>query len=243
MPFRTPAPLPTRYDGERSFSLSVIVPVRDEAPIIAAFLRHLRSRIEDAELLVVDGGSSDGTAERAAPWARVLTAPPGRAGQMNAGARAATGDALWFVHADSWVPEGVFGAIRTALADSRVAGGCFRLEIPWPGLVYRLNDRVGNLGVDLFRIACGDHGLFVRRAVFERIGGYPDVPILEDVELYRRARRLGRMRQIRPSLRTSPRRWERNGPWRTTAIYGIILALYTLGVPIERLDPLYRRLR
>jgi rSAM/selenodomain-associated transferase 2 len=243
MTFRKAAPVPTTDNNEGDFSLSIVVPARDEAPIIREFLRHLRGRIGDAELLVVDGASTDDTPALAAPWATVLATGPGRARQMNAGAAAATGDVLWFLHADSWVPEGAAQAIRAALADPRVAGGCFRLQIPHPGLVYRLNDRLGNLGVDLFRLACGDHGLFVRRTVFEQIGGYPEVPILEDVELYRRARRLGRMRQLPQAICTSPRRWERNGPWRTTSIYMAILALYVAGVPIERLDRLYRRLR
>jgi rSAM/selenodomain-associated transferase 2 len=243
MPSGSSSPLPTFNHDSPQLSVSIIVPVRNEAAIIAEFLRHLSERTGDAELLVVDGGSEDETVRRAGRRATVLTAPPGRARQMNVGARASTGEALWFVHADSWVPEGALAMIRTALADPRVAGGCFRLEIPHPDPVYRLNDCLGNLGVDLFGIACGDHGLFVRRAVFDRIGGYPDVPLLEDVELYRRARRCGVMRQLSAAIRTSPRRWERNGPWRTTVLYGAILALYGLGVPIERLDRLYRRLR
>lgn len=235
--------VPTLHDESLRLSVSVIVPVRNEAALIEPFLQHMRQRAEDAELLVVDGESEDGTAERASRQATVLSAPAGRARQMNAGARVATGDVLWFIHADSEVPEGAIGMIRAALADGRAAGGCFRLEIAHPDPVYRLNDRLGNLGVDLFGIACGDHGLFVRRTVFERLGGYPDVPILEDVALYRRARRLGRMGQLPAAIRTSPRRWERNGPWRTTAVYAAILALYGLGVPIARLDRFYRRLR
>jgi rSAM/selenodomain-associated transferase 2 len=210
---------------------------------MGALLTHLRERIGAGELLVVDGESSDGTAAIAARQATVLCSPPGRARQMNVGARVATGDVLWFVHADTWLPEGAPAAIRAALADVSVAGGCFQLEIPRPGLAYRLNDRVGNWGVDRFGIACGDHALFVRRSVFEQVGGYPEVPILEDVELYRRARGWGKMRQLRLAVRTSPRRWERNGPWRTTAVYAAILGLYALGMPIERLDRLYRRLR
>jgi rSAM/selenodomain-associated transferase 2 len=243
MTLRSSALLPLSLNEHVRPSLSIVVPVRNEAAIIDEFLRHLRGRTEGAELLVVDGMSDDGTARRAAGHARVLTAAPGRARQMNAGAAATTGDVLWFVHADSWVPEGALEMIRAALADPHAAGGCFRLEIPHPRLVYRFNDRLGNLGVDLLGIACGDHGLFVRRALFERLGGYPDVPLLEDVELYRRARRWAKMRQLPAAIRTSPRRWERNGAWRTTALYSVILALYALGVPIARLDRIYRRLR
>jgi rSAM/selenodomain-associated transferase 2 len=231
------------HDDEQAPSVSIVVPVRNEAEIIDGFLRHLRERAEGAELLVVDGESEDGTAALAARHARVISSPAGRARQMNAGAGATTGDVLWFVHADSWLREPPLPLIRTSLEDPRVAVSCFRLEIPSRRLVYRLNDRLGNLGVDLFGMACGDHGLFLRRAVFERIGGYPDVPILEDLELCRRAAQYGRMRQLRAAIRTSPRRWERNGAWRTTAVYAAILTLYRAGVPIARLGRLYHLLR
>jgi rSAM/selenodomain-associated transferase 2 len=223
--------------------VSIIVPVWNEALLIEPFLRHVRERAAGAELLVVDGGSSDGTAELAARHAPVLKTEPGRARQMNAGARATNADVLWFLHVDCWLPERPLAKIEAALADPATAGGCFRLQIPDRRLVYRLNDRVGNLGVDWLGIAGGDHGIFVRRQVFEHVGGYPDVPLLEDMEFYRRCRRWGRMRQLRPAIRTSPRRWERNGPWRTTAIYAGILALYGLGMPIDRLNRLYRWLR
>jgi rSAM/selenodomain-associated transferase 2 len=239
----TPPAVPSSSIERACLSVSVVVPVRNEAAIIDDFLRHLQERSPGAELLVVDGRSSDGTAEQAARHARVLISDPGRARQMNTGAAAARGEVLWFLHADSRLPGAPLSLIRGALADPQVAGGCFRLEIPDRRLVYRLNDRVGNAGVDWLGIAGGDHGIFVRRSVFERVGGYPDVPILEDMEFYRRCRRWGRMRQLRAAIRTSPRRWERNGPWRTTAIYAGILALYGLGVPIGRLDRLYRRLR
>ncbi len=243
MTFRSSSLLPSFHDEQAGLSVSIVVPVRNEAAIINEFLRHLRARTAGAELLVVDGHSDDGTAAQAMRQARVLSAAPGRARQMNAGAGATSGEVLWFLHADSRVPEQAVALIQGALADPRAVGGCFRLVIPDRRLVYRLSDRVGNLGVDALGMACGDHGLFVRRAVFEQIGGYPEVPILEDVELYRRSRRWGRMLQLSAAIRTSPRRWERNGPWRTTAIYAAILALYRLGVPIERLARLDQRLR
>ena len=109
-------------------------------------------------------------------------------------------------------------------------------------MIYRVSDSLGNLAVDLFRIALGDHGIFCRRAAFEAVGGYREVPILEDAELYRALRRTGRMRQLRAEIVTSPRRYEQLGPWRTTAYYTAILALYVAGVRIEKLHGIYRKL-
>jgi hypothetical protein len=124
-----------------------------------------------------------------------------------------------------------------------IAGGCFRLRIPERHLVYRWNDRAGNLGVDLFKLACGDHGIFVRRPVFEAVGGYPELPLLEDVAFYRRARACGRMRQLPLPITTSARRWQRNGVYRTTALYTAILGLYCVGAPFPWLQSLATRLR
>src|SRR5438067_3347526 len=190
--------------------LSIIVPVLNEAPIVGAFLEHLRGVAGEAEIVVVDGGSGDGTAEIASRGAAVITAPRGRAKQMNAGAREAGGDTLWFLHADSGLPEDAVAQIEAALGDTRCAGGCFRLRIPDPHPLYRLADGLGNLGVDRFGFALGDHGIFVRRTVFEAVGGFPLVPIMEDAEFYRRARRHGAMRQLPAFIATSPRRWERH---------------------------------
>ncbi|MFN3650273.1 MAG: TIGR04283 family arsenosugar biosynthesis glycosyltransferase [Armatimonadota bacterium] len=228
---------------EAGLTLSIVVPTRGEAEGIEAFLRHLRERAPDAEVIVADGGSTDGTPELARPLAdRVVQSAPGRARQMNAGAGAASGELLWFVHADSRLPERSAAALAEALRDPRLAGGCFRLRIPRPEPVYRISDRLGNLGVDLFRIALGDHGIFCRRAVFAAVGGYPDVPLMEDAELYRRLRKHGRVRQLPLEIETSPRRYERHGPYRTTALYALILALYAAHVPLPLLARIYARL-
>ena len=224
-------------------SLSIIVPVLNEAPLIANFLRHLRAVAPQAELIVVDGGSIDGTAGLAAPLSdRVLSAPRGRARQMNAGAAAARGDILWFLHVDSELPATALTAIQNALKNERLVGGCLRLEIPRRELIYRITDQLGNAGVQIFRLALGDHGIFCRRAAFEAIGGYPDVPILEDAELYRKLRRAGGVKQLKPRIISSPRTYERLGRYRTTATYFLILVLYVLRVPIPSLHKLYRRL-
>lgn len=223
--------------------VSIIIPVLDEAPLIGPFLAHLRVRAPRAELIVVDGGSWDGTRSIAAPLADALiSAPQGRASQMNAGAAIATGDVLWFLHADSVVPHNAVRDIEAALSDPQTAGGCFQLRLPDRKMIYRISDSVGNLGVQIFGFALGDHGIFCRRSSFEKSGGYPDVPILEDAELCRGVGRLGRMRQLRAKIISSPRSYQEWGPYRTTGIYFCILVLYVLGVPIKFLHPLYRRL-
>jgi rSAM/selenodomain-associated transferase 2 len=194
-------------------------------------------------MIVVDGGSRDGTRSIAGPLADVLiSAPRGRASQMNAGAAIATGEVLWFLHADSILPHSAVPDISAALNNPQTAGGCFRLRLPDRKMIYRISGSLGNLGVQVFGFALGDHGIFCRRSSFEKSRGYPNVPILEDAELYRGLGRLGRMRQLRAKIISSPRSYQKWGPYRTTGIYFSILVLYVLGVPIRFLHPLYRQL-
>jgi rSAM/selenodomain-associated transferase 2 len=224
--------------------LSIIVPVLNEAELIAGFLRKLRRLGTNFEIIVVDGGSSEGTWSLAEPRAdRVIRARRGRASQMNAGAEIARGEVLWFLHADLDVALGSVAEIETALADPRIAGGCFRLRFPRRELIYRVSDSLGNVGVNLFGFALGDHGIFCRRAAFRQVGGYPDVPILEDAEIYRRLRREGGMVQLREKIVSNPRAFEAHGRYRTTAVYFSILALYVLGVPMRILNWIYRCFR
>lgn len=225
--------------------LSIIIPVLNEARVIGECLEKLR-RIAgvETELVVVDGGSSDGTRALAEPLAdRLIAARPGRASQMNAGAAAATGEVFWFLHADLEAPPDSIVQIEAALSDPRVAGGCFRLRYPRRELIYRVSDSLGNLGVNVFGFALGDHGIFCHRSAFQRAHGYPEVPILEDAEIYRRLRGEGRMVQLRASIISDPRAYETHGRYWTTAVYFSILALYVLGVPIQILNKIYRRFR
>jgi rSAM/selenodomain-associated transferase 2 len=218
--------------------LSIVVPVLNEASGLSCFLRHLRDRVPDDEVIVVDGGSTDGTWQlaqslRAELVFELLRAPRGRGSQMNAGVRASSGDLLWFLHADSQLEPGCLGTMKVAAADPALAGGCFRLRISAGQLLYRVSDSLGNLGVHLFRIALGDHGIFCRRAIFDQIGGYQEVPLMEDARFYRSLARYGSVRQLRPHITTSARAYERHGPLCTTFAYSAILVLHAAGMPLR----------
>jgi rSAM/selenodomain-associated transferase 2 len=220
--------------------VSAIVPVLNEAQLLGDFLRQLRVVSSDLEIVVVDGGSCDGSVSIAEGLAdRVIVAPRGRASQMNAGAGIARGGVFWFLHADSRVSPVSVERISAALADPGTAGGCFRLRYPRREWIYRVSDSLGNVGVRLFGFALGDHGIFCRREAFVSAGGYPDVPILEDAELCRRLKRTGRMRQLREPIVSDPRTFELCGRYRTTAVYFLILVLYVVGVPIRCLNKIY----
>jgi hypothetical protein len=161
---------------------------------------------------------------------------------MNAGAAVAFGEVFWFVHADTRIPRNAIDQILNALRDDAVAGGCFRLRLPRREWIYRISDSLGNAGVQIFGFALGDHGIFCRRERFFAVGGYPDVPLMEDAEFYRALHRHGCMRQLQPAMVASPRRYEQLGPWRTTSYYLLILALYVCGARMNTLTAIYRRL-
>ncbi len=157
--------------------ISIIVPVFNEAPLIRPFLQHLRERAPEAEVIVADGGSSDGTNRLAAEFCdQLVKSERGRTVQMNAGARAARGEILWFVHVDAEVPRGCLDEIGRMMSDSNVVGGYFRIRLP-RSLIYRLTDSFGHYAGILLRMRCGDHGIFCRRTTFLDIGGFPEAPL------------------------------------------------------------------
>jgi rSAM/selenodomain-associated transferase 2 len=221
--------------------ISVIVPALNEAATITGTLARLREP-EVLEVVVVDGRSEDGTAAIARPLVdRVIEASAGRARRMNAGAGVARGDVLFFLHADTAPPRGFAAAIVAACDDA--IGGRFDVELDAPGLAYRVIEAAINLRSRWSGLFTGDQGLFVRRDVFESLGGYPDLPLLEDLALARAMKKRGRTAALRMCLRTSARRWQRHGVLRTVALMWWIRALYFLGVAPERLARLYPRAR
>jgi rSAM/selenodomain-associated transferase 2 len=219
--------------------LSLVVPVLNESRILRQFLQHLRKYAAGCEIIVIDGGSDDGSLEIARKYADLVAeSSRGRAVQMNAGAKLATGDAFWFVHADSQIAARFCPAITEALADPTVVGGCFRLRIESTRWIYRARDAIGNLLVDLTGNALGDRGFFCRRDIFFRVGGYPEISILEDAEFYRALKRHGRVVQLQEIISTSARRYEALGPTVTVLFYALIMLLYVARVPIRVLERL-----
>jgi rSAM/selenodomain-associated transferase 2 len=229
--------------NEAAARISVIVPARNEGTAIAGTLSRLREP-EVLEVVVVDGESIDRTAQVACTLAdHVVTVPPGRARQMNAGVRATRGDILFFLHADTAVPPGFGAAILSACAEDRVVGGRFDVDLDAPGAGYRLVSAGINLRSRWTKIFTGDQGLFVRRTVFDDLGGFPEIPLLEDVAFSIAMKRAGKIACLRERLRTSPRRWQKEGLARTVVRMWLIRALYSLGVSPERLAGFYRDVR
>ncbi len=222
--------------------ISVVVPVLDEASTIADGLQALQSAADDIEVLVVDGGSADATRDLAADNATVVEAPRGRARQMNAGAAAANGDTLLFLHADARLDPGWAAAIEAAVA-SGVVGGTFTQTIDARGWAYRLIERAGNWRARWLRTYYGDAGVFVTRAVFERVAGFPDVPIGEEFGFSRALRATGPTAVLDCGVRISARRWQSLGVARVTLTNWLIAGLLHARVRPSRVARLYGLVR
>ena len=223
--------------------LSVIVPTLNEESVIAATLQRVRAS-DVHEIIVVDGGSLDATREVAAQFADlVLSAPQGRALQMNEGAARVTGDVLVFLHADTLLPEAFATAIVSACAAKDVVGGRFDVCLqPSSGLL-ALTGFLMNHRSRLTGIATGDQAIFIRRDVFEQLGGYAVLPLMEDIDLTRRMKRAGRIACLRERVTTSSRRWQEHGVLRTILLMWALRFLYCCGVPATRLHQWYRDAR
>ena len=225
---------------ERADALAIVVPMLDEAATLPALLVHLAGwRARGCEVVLVDGGSRDDSVEMArAAGFRVLIAERGRARQMNAGAQACGRALLLFLHADTRLPEAADAMVCAALAVQ--AWGRFDVHIDGRPRMLRVVAALMNLRSRLSGIATGDQAIFVRRDVFEAVGGFPDQPLMEDIELSCRLLRVSRPACLRARVRTSGRRWEQRGVWRTIALMWRLRWAYWRGVPAERLAEAYR---
>lgn len=223
--------------------VSVVIPALDEEAALGGALASLAGQAAH-EIIVVDGGSRDRTAQIAsAGGATVLNSPRGRAMQMNAGAAAATGDVLLFLHADCRLDRGGLDAVRRAMRNSDRVGGWFTQRYDRPGPVWRLLEWGANLRARLLRLPFGDQAIFVRAEVFGRLGGFPSVPMMEDLLFARELRRAGSTTVLRQAVRPSPRRFERRGPWRMQMIFWSFSLRFAAGIPPESLVREYRDVR
>ena len=192
------------------------MPVFNEAGGLRNTLNRLRLSDEE-ELIVVDGGSSDETMSIAREFTeKVFQTRSGRATVMNYGAEKSDGEILLFLHADCILPDNGFNIIRKTLSDSTIAAGAFHLKVNHPGVGFRIIEAVANIRHSVTSLFYGDQGIFLKKEVFRKIGGFADIPLMEDIEISRRLKKTGRMVFVRPPINVSPRRWLKEGLIYTT---------------------------
>jgi rSAM/selenodomain-associated transferase 2 len=220
------------------------MPVLNEEKVLNDSLSQLKLNEED-ELIIVDGGSSDRTLSIAGKFTdNIFTTKTGRASVMNYGADKASGDILLFLHADCLLPKNGLGMVRETLNDKNVAAGAFLLRIDHKGTAFRIIEHVSNLRARITRLLYGDQGMFLRKDVFEKIGGFADMPLMEDIEISRRLKKEGKIIFIDHPIVASPRRWLNEGIIYTTLRDWAIASSYAfLHISPEKLIKYYREVR
>lgn len=223
--------------------VSIIIPVVNEEKNIEKTLTQFNGLKGDKEIIVVDGGSSDNTKEIAERFAKVVCSEKGRANQMNKGAEKANGDILWFVHSDSVIKENSIEEIQLAIYEGSVGGG-FSLEFyDYNTLFMKYISVTSNLRGKYLGLYFGDQGIFVKRDVFERLGGYPRQDIMEDWEFSLAMKKAGKLKLISTPIGTSARRFKKGGQLRTHLLMHKIKLLYLLGTPTDKLVKIYKDVR
>ncbi len=221
--------------------ISIIIPTFNEAANIENAIASTQPST-NVELIVVDGGSQDDTLSIAQTLGvKVISSAPGRAAQMNAGAMAATGDILLFLHADTRLPAGFDSMVRSALQQPQTVAGAFSLLIDADYWALRWVEKGVNWRSHFYQMPYGDQAIFLTIEIFQKIGKFPELPIMEDFELIRRLKRIGKITIIPVPIVTSARRWLKKGVFQTTLLNQIVITAYFLGVSPERIRRWYRQ--
>jgi rSAM/selenodomain-associated transferase 2 len=223
--------------------ISVIIPVLNEGFIIEKTLEHLNNMEGHFETIVVDGGSSDKTVDVAKEYTTVVASKKGRAVQMNTGSGRARGDVLLFLHADCMPERKALLEIEEIVKDQKVVGGALRYDIADESFLYRNHVFWSNLRARLTGIYLGDHGIFVRSSVFDKIGGFPPIPLMEDIALCKRLKKEGSLIQAKSRITTSSRRFKNQGFVKTVLLMWANRFLFFVGVSPETLARFYGDMR
>lgn len=227
-----------RKDGP-ALNVSIIIPTLNESGILPTTLERLQN-LAPYEILIGDGGSDDGTRDIARQFGvACVDAPRGRAAQMNTAAREAKGDLLLFLHADSHLDEAAYARMTAAMGNGRWVGGAFSLAIDSPVPALQTISRLATLRARYLNLVYGDQGIFVRRDIFRELGGFPPLPICEDLDFFRRLKKRGRTVILREPVVTSGRRWHAEGVYWTTTRNILIASLFLMGFPPSILSKWY----
>ncbi len=221
-------------------TVSVVIPTLNERGNVEPLMRCLNRIDGSLEVVFSDGRSSDRTRELAGTFTRAVSSERGRGVQMNTGARQVTGDVIWFLHADCRPHPDSVDAIRKALGDPGVVGGAFEYSLDHPGRIFRVIEYLSNRKNRLLNLAYGDMGIFVKREVFHGIGGYAEIPLMEDMDLWARLRRSGKVVLLPCRISTSARRWLAEGIMKNTVRNWLLQIAWKLGVSPWTLSRWYR---
>ena len=227
------------------YDLSVIIPALNEEENIEALIDHIYQEEVRAEIIVSDGRSNDNTAEIAkSKGAVVVSGTPGRGAQLNRGAEAASASILMFLHADSRLEKGALSKMVEQMGqDKDLIGGCFKLKISSQNSLLKFISWSSNLRAKYLKLIFGDQGIFVRRDVFNELGGFPEIELMEDWEFSKRMAKKGRLLFVDKKIYTSARRWENHGVLKTIILMHKIKILYKLGISPSKLKEIYRDAR
>lgn len=223
--------------------ISIIVPVYNEEKVLSENAPRLHKLAQHAELIIVDGGSTDRSVELASCLGKILMGKKGRAVQMNYGAGFAQSNILFFLHADTFTCADTLKSIEKNIMNNGFIGGCLTQRIDREGARYRLIENFGNIRARLTKIFYGDQGIFVRKDIFSKIGGFPEVPIMEDIIFTKKLRRTGKTIVLKDKISVSARRWEKKGVIKTVLVYSFLNFSYWMKVSLNKISSFYADLR